>query len=421
MKLFKFVFRWTWRLVLVVVLFFNLRLYVPSPLPRGTRELPATLIQQLNANRLAIDAGAPKRMQKLFPEGYYFCHVMHGLTWVEAALRDPGLTKQALLEARASLQMLETPEAKSPFPAALPPNHGMFYSAWKAHLCAGIVLLENDDRVNECIELKKQCDSLAAAFKSAETPFLPSYDGRAWPCDSIPAIHAMKIHDCVTNSNRYTATIEKWLSDVKSRLDPDTGLIPHTSNFRDGSPTEVARGTSQMIILRMLPDIDAEFAKQQYEIFRDRFYTTFLGAPCVLEYPSGIRGRGDVDSGPLIFGRSVSATVFMIGVAQIYGDQSIADSIAQAGETVGMPWTSKENKRYVGGLLPVGDIMVAYSQNARPWLELEKQTVDKKVMLSAFWRLPTHLISLCLLIPTLIAWKAERRNVAPVETTSNEN
>lgn len=125
-------------------------------------------------------------------------------------------------------------------------------------------------------------------------------------------------------------------------------------------------------MLRLLPDIDANLAKKQYGLFRNRFFTTFLCAPGVLEYPSGISGAGDVDSGPPIFGRSLSATILMMGVAQIYGDIDFANAIGQAGETVGLPRTSADQKFYFAGILPIGDIMVAYAHVARPWFSTEQ-------------------------------------------------
>jgi len=158
----------------------------------------------------------------------------------------------------------------------------------------------------------------------------------------LPAIHALSAYDRVMGEHRYRDTISTWLEDARERVDPETGLLPHTAELPDGRNVGIARATSQMIMLRLLPDIDPIFARQQYEVFRSRYLTTFLGAPCLLEYPSGISGTGDVDSGPLIFGRSLSATVLMMGVAQIYGDQQLADAIAQSGEAVGLPWTSQQ-------------------------------------------------------------------------------
>ena len=131
-------------------------------------------------------------MQELFPEGAYFCHVLHGLTWVEAALRDSSLTQQAIDEAKLALAGLDSAECKSPFPPDLPPDHGMFYSAWKAHLQAGLVLLQKGKVSSDLDSLQLQCDAIADSLAEAKTPFLASYRGCVWPCDTVPAIHALK-------------------------------------------------------------------------------------------------------------------------------------------------------------------------------------------------------------------------------------
>ena len=223
----------------------------------------------------------------------------------------------------------------------------------------------------------------------------------------------MKTYDSITGEQRYQAVIDKWLADARDRLDPTTGLIPHVSLLPDGRNNSVARATSQMILLRLLPDLDAEFAKQQYEAFRERFLTKFIGIPCVFEYPDGAGSIGDVDTGPLIFGRSISATVFMIGTAQVFEDQPTADAIAIAGETVGLPWTTGDKKSYVAGVLPIGDIMVAYSHNARPWF-VGQQHVPTEVPLSRFWRLWVHAISFLFFVPTIILWRlrVKKRNAS---------
>lgn len=373
-------------------------------------------MNQLRSNRKAIDRGAPARMQVLFPEGAYFCYVLHGLTWVEVGLRDPSLVPEALLEAQHGLAGLDLAECRQPFEPDLPPDHGMFYSAWKAHLQAGIVLLQQGQDIDDLDSLRTQCDAIVESLEAAETPFLASYRGCVWPCDTVPAIHALKIYDHVTNENRYQDSITKWLDDVATRLDPETGLIPHTAKAYQGQPSNVARATSQAILLRMLPDIDPQFSAAQYEIFRRRYLKPLIGLPCVREYPTEVGGKGDVDSGPLIFGRCLSATVFTIGLAQIYGDQAVADAISTTGEVVGLPWTSGDEKRYVGGVLPVGEIMVAYSQNARCWLGGSEHLPSSTHKVSKFWRLPVHLISSLMLIPTMIGLARRlRRNRTAAE------
>ena len=185
---------------MVAIFFFNLRLYAPSPLPSDNAHIPKTLIRQLNASRAVLETDTPKQMQHLFPEGYYFCYVLHGLTWVEAAIREPTHAPEAIQQAKFAFKHLESADGKAPFDPKLPPDHGMFYSAWKAHLLAGIVLIQNGESEEELNQLQRDCDSLATAFKQAQTPFLASYPDAVWPCDSIPAIHAMKTYDSITGA-----------------------------------------------------------------------------------------------------------------------------------------------------------------------------------------------------------------------------
>ena len=100
------------------------------------------LVAQLAANRSALEAGAPSQMQHLFPEGYYFSYLFDGLTWVELAMRDAAHVQQAIKAALWCLSRLDSPQGREPFPADLPPDHGMFYSAWKCSLRAGVVALQ---------------------------------------------------------------------------------------------------------------------------------------------------------------------------------------------------------------------------------------------------------------------------------------
>ena len=420
----RFVFRWSWRLLLLAVLFFNCRLYWPSPLAQSDDQLPPALRRQLNANAKVLTSDAPRRMQNLFPEGFYFCHALHGLTWVEAAQRDPALIDEAIENAKLAYANLDSQECRDTFPSTLPPDHGAFYSAWKVHLLAGIVMLQmqsgGDERAaierdladaeSDLSELQRLCDDWQSLLEQSRTPFFQSYHSAVWPCDTLPAIHAMKTCDRITNQDRYQSTIDQWLNDAKERLDLETGLLPH-SNLADGKQTGQGRATSQMIILRMLPDIDEAFAVEQYETFRERFLTTFGGIPCLFEYADGQGSSvGDVDAGPLIFGRSVSAAVFMIGVAQIYDDQPVADAIAVAGEAVGLPWTWADEKRYVGGVLPIGDIMVAYSQNAKRWSGGTGHWPEVRSSIANDWRWKVHLYSSPLfLLAGLFGWRRTGR------------
>ncbi|MEH1015363.1 hypothetical protein V6U90_19890 [Micromonospora sp. CPCC 206060] len=372
------------------------RLVVPAT-DTGNGEPPGVR-RQLTFLRAALDAGAGTEAQQLFPEGYFFSHVLYGLSWVELGMRASaregtartGATREgaartgaagrrtaveeerdtALREARWALARLDSPAGQAPFSADLTPPYGVFYQGWTTWLRGGILALQPADRRDpgEVQRFAVDAVALGAAFDDSASPYLPAYPGQAWPVDSTVAVAALRLHDTLLPP-RFAGTVQHWLTGVRQRLDPATGLLPHRVDPVDGAPAEVARATSQSVIHRFLVEIDPVFAREQYLRFRDRYVATPLGlGPAVREYPDGTAGPGDVDSGPLLLGVSLSATVVTIGAAQVQGDTTLAGALANYGELAGLPVDTPWTKRYAFGLVPVGDAFLAWSKTARPWL-----------------------------------------------------
>lgn len=200
------------------------------------------------------------------------------------------------------------------------------------------------------------------------------------------AIASLRLHDTLLPA-RFGGTIDRWLRGVRQRLDPRTGLLPHRADIDTSAPIEVARGSSQSIIQRFLIDIDPAFAAEQYLRFRDRYVVSPLRlGPAVREYPKGVEGPADVDSGPLPLGVSLSATVVTIGAAQVHGDAPLADALASYAELAGVPMDTLWSKRYALGLLPTGDAFLAWVKTARPWVAPTPSSPPPSI--SWWWRLP---------------------------------
>jgi hypothetical protein len=117
----------------------------------------------------------------------------------------------------------------------------------------------------------------------------------------------------------------------------------------------------------------------------------------VREYPKGVGGRGDVDSGPLILGIGLPATVVAMGAAQVQHDP-LADRLAREGDLVGLPLTGLKTKRYLFGALPIGDAFLAWSISARPMVASDQPELDGD---SGWWRLPWLFL---LWLPALVLW-----------------
>jgi hypothetical protein len=141
--------------------------------------------------RFGFTSGIGQQVHSYF-SAPFFC-------WVALAEDLLSGTQQAINESKWCIPKLDSPEGRKPFPANLPPDQGMFYSAWK--------------------------------------------HGSAWPCDTLPAVHALSASDRIFNEDRYRQLIVSWLGDVSERLDPETGLLPHTAELPIGRIVGVARAT----------------------------------------------------------------------------------------------------------------------------------------------------------------------------------
>jgi hypothetical protein len=364
------------------------RLVTPQQTP-GVR-------QQLTFLRAQLDAGAAEEAQRLFPEGYFFLHALYGLAHVDLgrAAADPA---EHVREARWALDRLATPAGRAPFDAGLTPAYGVFYQGWSNWLRGGIVSLDPDPALRR--DFASASAALAAAFDAAPTPYLAAYPGQAWPVDSTVAVASLRLHDKL-GPPRYAGTIDRWLAGVRQRLDPATGLLPHTVDPASGAPTSVARGTSQSIIQRFLVDIEPAFARSQYLRFRSLFVVRPLRlGPAVREYPVGQDGPGDVDSGPLPLGVSLSATAVTLGAAAVQGDGRLAGALANYGELIGVPVSTPWSKRYAVGVLPIGDAFLAWSKTARPWVAAQPAPLPPAV--GPQWRLPFLAL---LALAVLLSW-----------------
>lgn len=400
--------RWLVIILMLVMLWINVRLYLAPATQPDIGEVPKKAVAQLAWIKAKLADGAGEEMQRLFPEGFFFSHALYGLAWVETGLRSADHRDEAVREARWALGRIDSVAGRAVFPADLPPEHGMFYSGWRNHLQAGVVLLSKDE--TELAQLRSRCDALVEALAASEAwPWMASYHNQVWPCDALPGIHALCVHDKLSGEKRYAEFVARWLAAVSRNLCPDFGMITHVADPGSGRPLGPPRGTSQTVILRFLADIDPEFGSQQYGLFQAHFQDDLLGVPAIREYPHGVAGQGDIDSGPLIGGISASATVVGLGVARIYGDDQVSRSVSQFGEAVGFP-IGVNQRRYLGGLLPIGDAFLVHATTARPWIREQSELSVQSTSVSKFWRIGIHLLSLFAGLLLLFAWYKSPRS-----------
>jgi hypothetical protein len=335
---------------------------------------------QLRHLKTEMHAGAATDMQQLFPEGHLFMNALYGLAWLDFAeathadtfgnafiLHGDFPEGEAFRELDWALTEMDSPRGRRIFNEDLTLPYGAFYRGWTNYLLARKISLRTAS-AGEIGELQKNCDAIALALKESSSPYLESYHDGIWPADNILTIASLAAYDRIFPESRYDTTITSWLTQVKTQLDPATGLIPHV--VYEGAPPQGARGSSLSLILSLLPEIDSVFAAEQFALYEKHFVTSRLGLPAIREYPQGIEGEGDIDSGPVIWGIGGAASVVGQRAALVNGNAELYVGLRNSIEAFGFAYSWFGEKKYVGGQLPMADAFIAWSNAA------EKQPVN---------------------------------------------
>ena len=386
----------------ILIIWLNLKLYADH----FSKEEKVKDIQlQLNfLGKELKDNHLGDRMQNIFPEGFVFTNVLYGLSWCELGLADSNLTnkKIALEEALYAYNQINSSKAKAIFDSSLEPENGVFYVGWRNYLLSKILLLDSNFKESDSYksEYINNCNLIVKAYNQSSSPFLQSYQDQAWPADMCVAMASLKNFEKIYD-NRFHSIIATWVEQVKMKVDPITKLIPHKVNAKDGTTIEGARGCSISLILRLLSEIDGEFSKQQYALYKRNFVSTTFGLPSILEYPLGQSGVGDIDSGPVIMGFGFSGTIVSIGTFAAMGDFELAENQYKTINTFGLGLKDKNEKKFIFGQMPIADAFIAWSRTS----ELKNNSTN--VELQNLWAIKFHVISAVIILGIWIVFYFE--------------
>lgn len=391
------IFRWLFRsLCLLPILFFiyiNIQLYNAAECPSAASD--SDLFCQLHFLKEKLhDGKSAEAMQSIYPEGFMFIHALYALAWCDASVNlSPNqlLYTEALEEVGYALEKMDSPEGKQIFNPNLPLEYGAYYRGWTAYARGRYWLLGSRDSLI-FRAFQKDCQAIAQAIEATEKSYLESYNGLCWPADNVVCLAALALHDRVTTP-RYSEVRTRWLARIKSTLTLDSQLIPHSFDLGQNRPLEGARGSSQSLILTFLPEIDSMFSVQQYQYFRTYFLAERLGLPGIREYPQGVSGKGDIDSGPVLMGIGGAASIVAVKATALHRDWSLSAALKGGTGALLFPQNDGTKKRYLLGKLPILDAFIAWSNAGSCSQKPEDQ---------GNWRWKFQLFSISLIL--LLGW-----------------
>jgi Linalool dehydratase/isomerase len=196
-------------------------------------------------------------------------------------------------------------------------------------------------------------DALARRLAQAPHGIIDTYPSEAYPPDLSAVIGSIALHDRATGSVKHQATLKKVLATFRTKfVDPSSGLVFQAVDAKSGHVLDKPRASGSTLSAYFLSFADPELAKTLFQTIQAKQQTTVMGLTAIREYPPGQEGSGDVDSGPLIFGASPTASVFAMSGARMFGDRPLFTALYRSMDLFGSFSDNKDGIAFqIGGPL----------------------------------------------------------------------
>lgn len=263
---------------------------------------------------------------------------------------DPELRARYAPAARGCIRFLLSPGARAFGTAAwgedglarLDSDHGHAYLGW-TNLALGAALRLVDDpeaaRVHGALS-----DALARRMDLLPVHRFETYPGETYPPD-LSVVTAS-----VAMTGRHPDTVARFVTKLRAAaVDPATGLLYQALSPISGAPGDAVRGSGTTLAAMVLATSEPALATELARAVRRELQGEVLGFGGVREVPRGAPWRMDIDSGPVLFGLSVSASGFGFTSARLTGDRDWHRSLYRSAHLVGLPYTRGDERWFATG------------------------------------------------------------------------
>ncbi|WP_433724730.1 hypothetical protein ACQP0C_28160 [Nocardia sp. CA-129566] len=211
-------------------------------------------------------------------------------------------------------------------------------------------------------ELAVQHDALIASYErrllDSPTGLLDTFPGEAYPTDVAAVAAGIAVHGRVTGVD-HTAVLSHWAQQVRAvQIDRGTGLVLQRMGV-DGQAHDAPRASGTGLAACFAGFANRALAEELATgLFRQE--RSFLGFSTIHEYGDGYAGVGDMDSGPLILGISVSATGFALAPAHSFGHRDMFTRLFRTADLFGLSLRSGTRLRFATGGVVGNALLLAF-------------------------------------------------------------
>lgn len=205
---------------------------------------------------------------------------------------------------------------------------------------------------------------LDAALDRSPRGLIETYPGEVYPVDNAAVLASLALHQRVTGTDHQSA-LDRWNAKFDDLRDPTSGLLIQAVSYADAKPLDAPRGSGTGLAAYFLSFSDPQRSYELYEAMRSELHVSTMGFSAMREYPRGMSGRGDIDSGPVILGLSISSTGFALAASRAHQDEDTFSALWATTYLFGAPVDRDGARNFAFGG-PLGDAMMFALLTARP-------------------------------------------------------
>lgn len=202
-----------------------------------------------------------------------------------------------------------------------------------------LLVLGDGDALGACPDVALHHElaaGLAAKSVADEYAHVPSYRNfeLRWPADQSALLAGLHRADVAHGTSLLVAPLEHFTTFIEARGLHRSGL-PVSEVTGKGPGARYPRGCAQSFISRYLAEVDPTRTATWWKTYKKGYFVTLpLGVVGFREWPPGVDGASDTDSGPIVFGIGAAASALAISAAKAQGDGSLARQLQASADQV---------------------------------------------------------------------------------------
>jgi hypothetical protein len=226
-------------------------------------------------------------------------------------------------------------------------NHGHAYLGYVDLALGMLRLLDPQTRLAATHD--RLTAALARRLAAAPHGLVETYPKEAYPADVASIAGAIGLHGRATGRD-HGAVLRRYGEALRARwIEPRSGLLYQAGDAASGRPTAPPRASGTAIAAYFLSFADVALARELTAALSRGQRASFFGFGGVREYAPGYEGSGDIDSGPVVLGVSVSATGFALAGARMMGNREMFVELYRTAELFGVPVAREGRRRFATG------------------------------------------------------------------------